>query len=156
MNEQETSMKNRQGKRISRRVLRHFLQLAAASFALGASVAPASTDNDESRTPAEQVEDSAPADVAGVAVRRGAWQHTFALPAPAAAGPAAHGVRAHVRVLDATGRNRAQLALHGAGTVGPFADGAYTVLLKSGGLTEVHRIRIGSGTEPYLQFTEAT
>lgn len=151
-------MKNRQGKRISRRVLRHFLQLAAASFALGASVAPASADNDESRTPAEQVEDSAPADVAGVGVRRDAWQHTFALPAlPAlAAGPAAHGVRAHVRVLDAAGRNRAQLALHGAGTVGPFADGAYTVLLKSGGLTEVHRIRIGSDTEPYLQFTEAT
>ena len=148
-------MKNRQGKRISRRVLRHFLQLAAASFALGATVAPASADNDESRTPAEQVQDSTPADVAGVAVRRGAWLHTFALPG-LAAGPAAHGVRAHVRVLDAAGRNRAQLALHGAGTVGPFADGAYTVLLKSGGLTEVHRIRIGSDTEPYLQFTEAT
>jgi len=147
-------MKNRQEKRNSRRVLRRFLQLAAASFAIGANVAPARADNDESRLPAKQVEGSARADLPAAAVRPGAWQHTFALPA-LAAGPAQQDVLAHIRVLDAAGRNRAQLVVHGDSTVGPFADGAYTVLIKTGGLTEVHRVRIGSDTQPYLQFAEA-
>jgi hypothetical protein len=38
--------------------------------------------------------------------------------------------------------------------VGPFDHGAYTVLLRIDGLTEIHRIRIGVDTLPYLHFTE--
>jgi hypothetical protein len=148
-------MDDRQGNPNSRRVLRRFLQLAATSFAIGANVAPARADQDEARMSAEQVEDETRAEFAATDVRHGAWQHTFALPARAV-GPAQQDLRAHIRVLDASGRNRAQLVLHGAGTVGPFADGAYTVLIKTGGLTEVHRVRIGSDTQPYLQFTEFT
>ena len=51
--------------------------------------------------------------------------------------------------------DRALLALHGAGMVGPFGHGAYTVLVKAGGSTEIHRIRIGPDTMPYLHFTDA-
>jgi hypothetical protein len=57
-------------------------------------------------------------------------------------------------VLDATGRKLTQLALHGASMVGPFEHGAYTVLLRTDGLTEIHRIRIGPDTLPYLHFVD--
>lgn len=134
----------KKNQRISQRVLRHFLQLAAATFAIGAGAAPASAaDAGESRLASGQLEDRAAA----------AYRHTFALPSvPAALMP--HQARAHVRVLDASGRKLTQLALHGASSVGPLADGAYTVLIKADGLTEVHRIRVGPDTLPYLQFDE--
>ncbi|NMG75228.1 hypothetical protein [Aromatoleum diolicum] len=145
-------MKNRQ--RISRRVLRHFLQLAAASFAIGANVAPASADGRESRPPAGQFETSSRTDESGEDAGRSAYQHAFPLPASAA--PLPHpAARARIRVLDASGRNLVQLTLHGPGMVGPFTHGAYTVLIKADGLTEVHRIRIGPDTLPYLHFTES-
>ena len=38
--------------------------------------------------------------------------------------------------------------------VGPLPHGAYTVLVKVDGLTEVHRLRIGPDTLPWLQFSE--
>lgn len=134
-------MKN--GQRISRRVLRHFLQLAAATFALGAGAAPASAEDGEARLASGQFEDSACK----------SYQHSFALPpAPSALMPLAP--RAHVRVLDARGRKLTQVALHGASSVGPFDEGAYTVLLKADGLTEVHRIRVGPDTQAYLHFGE--
>ncbi len=133
----------KKGQRISQRVLRHFLQLAAATFALGAGAAPASAEDGEPRLPSGQLEDSA----------REAYQHGFALPpAPSALMPLA--ARAHVRVLDASGRKLTQLELHGASSVGPLAAGAYTVLVKADGLTEVHRIRVGPDTQAYLHFGE--
>jgi hypothetical protein len=129
--------------RISQRVLRRFLQLAAATFAIGAGAAPASADGGEARLSSGQLEDRAAA----------SYQHSFLLPSvPAALMP--HQARAHVRVLDASGRKLTQLALHGASSVGPLADGAYTVLIKADGLTEVHRIRVGPDTLPFLRFDE--
>lgn len=145
-------MKNKQ--RISRRVLRHFLQLAAASFAIGTNVAPANADNRESRPPAGQFEGRTRSDELDEDARRATYQHTFALPASVSGLPH-QDARARIRVLDVSGRNLAQLTLHGPGMVGPFAHGAYTVLIKVDGLTEVHRLRIGPDTLPYLHFTES-
>lgn len=140
-------------KRISRRILRRFLSLAATTFAMGASPAmassdsealqPGSDDRDEYSRSGDREDDRAHAP----------YQHTFALPAPAARIPH-RDTRAHLRVLDERGRKVAQLHLHGASMVGPFAPGAFTVLVKANGLTELHRIRIGVDTLPYLHFTE--
>ncbi|HEY9192989.1 MAG TPA: hypothetical protein VIO81_08935 [Methyloversatilis sp.] len=141
-------------KRTSRRVLRNFLHLAATLFAINANAAPATGDEDSARTPTEQTNDSARADDMRTTSGQAAYRHTFALAAPAL-DVTGQGVRARVRVIDERGRDQALLALHGASMVGPFAHGAYTVLVKAGGATEVHRIRIGPDTMPYLHFTDA-
>ena len=141
-------------KRTSRRVLRNFLHLAATLFAINANAAPAAGDEDSARTPTEQTDDSARADDLRAAPGQATYRHTFTLATPAL-DVTGQGVRARVRVIDEQGRNRALLALHGAGMVGPFAHGAYTVLVKAGGATEVHRIRIGPDTMPYLHFADA-
>jgi len=39
--------------------------------------------------------------------------------------------------------------------IGPLDHGAYTVLLRVAGLTEVHRLRIGPDTLAYLSFSDA-
>ena len=138
--------------RISRRVLRHFLNLAAASFALG-NVGPASANDDDTPPPAHQMEGETRAEARGENNRRGNYLHTFGLP-QAHAVLATHTPRARVRVLDANGRLLTQQALDGAATLGPFADGAYAVLIKANGLTELHRVRIGPDTQAYLRFSE--
>ncbi|WP_159098190.1 hypothetical protein [Parazoarcus communis] len=144
-------MKNRQ--RISRRVLRHFLQLAAATFAIGANVAPASAGNDEASRAADQQEENKYTHGVAAEGHSDAYPLSFALPAPSLA-PIAGQARADVRVLDGDGRKLVQLALDGASMIGPFDHGAYTVLIKANGMTEVHRLRIGTDTLPYLYFTE--
>ena len=141
-------------KRISRRVLRQFLSLAAATFALGANAAIAPGDGDDAQPANGGRDEYSRSDETGDDGRHGAYRHTFALAPPAARVPQ-RDARAHVRVLDAGGRRVAQLALHGASMVGPFDHGAYTVLLRIDGLTEIHRIRIGVDTLPYLHFTES-
>lgn len=119
----------------------------------GANVAPASADGDDPQLPAGQFGEGTEAGNAGTGGPRGAWQHEFALPGSPAL--TIHGgIRAHIRILDAEGRHHTQLAVHGAGAMGPFAHGAYTVLIKAGGVTEIHPIRIGPDTRPWLIFTE--
>ncbi len=141
-------------KRTSRRVLRNFLHLAATLFAINANAATAGSDEDTPRPPTERMEDSARTDDLHGDTGHAAYRHTFVLAAPAL-DVTGQGVRARVRVIDEGGRNRALLALHGASMVGPFGHGAYTVLVKAGGSTEIHRIRIGPDTMPYLHFTDA-
>jgi len=132
--------------RDSRKVLRRFLHLAAIAFALGGEPPTAdAADSDPSALAAEPSDE----DSAGESYR-----HEFPL-RPSAAGVPGCGARAHVRVLDASGRKFVQLKLDGAAMVGPFRPGAYTVLVKAQGLTEVHRVRIGAGTLPYLQFADS-
>ncbi|BAL25729.1 hypothetical protein [Azoarcus sp. KH32C] len=143
-------MKNK-NHRISRRVLQHFLHLAAASFALG-NLGPANADDDDAQPPARQFDEASRTGARSEGVRRSAYLHSFALPATHAV--VVTGPLARVRVLDTTGRPVTQVALDGASAIGPFADGAYTVLIKANGLTEMHRIRIGPDTRPYLQFSE--
>ncbi len=144
-------MRNRH--RISRRVLRHFLQLAAATFAIGANVAPASAGSDNARLAADRQEDNKYAHNVAAGGQSDAYPLSFALPAPSVA-PIAGQTRADVRVLDRDGRKLVQIALDGDSMIGPFDHGAYTVLIKANGLTEVHRVRIGTDTLPYLHFTE--
>ncbi|MGE0013102.1 MAG: hypothetical protein AB7S62_12825 [Azoarcus sp.] len=144
-------MRNRH--RISRRVLRHFLQLAAATFAIGANVAPASAGNDEASLAADQQEENKYTHSVAAEAHPEAYPLSFALPAPSLS-PIAGKARADVRVLDRDGHKLVQMALDGASMIGPFDHGAYTVLIKANGLTEVHRLRIGTDTLPYLHFIE--
>lgn len=137
--------------RISRRVMRRFLQLAAATFAVSAGGVLASYD--DMRPASENHGEGTNVDESGEDARHSAYQHTFSLADPRTAIPH-RGARAQLRVLDATGRKLTQLALHGASMVGPFEHGAYTVLLRTDGLTEIHRIRIGPDTLPYLHFVD--
>lgn len=137
---------------ISRRVKRHFLQLAAVAFALGAEGALADAANadifDEHERAAQVQRDEGGA----AAPLRAAFQHVFWLGTPV---PLPNpGTRAHVRVLDAQGRTALQLPLHGAGMVGPLPAGAYTVLVKTDGMTRVQQLRIGAGVGPWLHFSE--
>ena len=140
-------------KRISRRILRRFLSLAATTFAMGGNTAMASSDSEALRPGGDERDEFRRTDDRDDDVAHTPYQHTFTLPAPAARVPH-RDARAHLRVLDEHGRKLAQLPLHGASMVGPFAPGAMTVLVKANGLTEVHRIRIGVDTLPYLYFTE--
>jgi hypothetical protein len=143
-------MTNRQ--RISRRVVRRFLQLAAVAFAIGADVPPAAAAGGAGSrgTPARRGE---PAGDPGLTETAAAqpYRHAFSLGAASAGRVQA---RARVRIVDGGGRTHARLALHGAGMVGPLPHGAYTVVLEVDGLTEVHRLRIGPDTLPWLQFSE--
>ncbi|HJV27198.1 MAG TPA: hypothetical protein VJ673_16040 [Aromatoleum sp.] len=138
--------------RSSQRVLRHFLHLAAASFALG-NLGPANADDDDAQPPARQFDEASRTGARSEGLDRSIYLHSFAL--PAARTSVLAGPLARVRVLDTTGRPITQVALDGASTIGPFAHGAYTVLLKANGLTEMHRVRIGPDTRPYLQFSES-
>ncbi len=142
-----------QGRR-SRRVLRRFLRLAAVAFALGGEIASASAgDGDVPMRIADRREEGLRSEEVGDDPPGSAYRHVFALRSLELRAPTG-GPRAQLRVLDARGRYVAQLALHGPAMVGPFGDGAYTVLIVSEGVTEVHRVRVGSDTLPYLQFTE--
>lgn len=144
-------MKSR--KRISRRIVRRFLGLAAATFAIGTNTAIASGDRDDLQPGRTDRDEWTRSEDSSDEAERGSYQHTFALPTSTASMP--HGdARAHLRVLDEHGHKLVQLPLHGASMVGPFAPGAFTVLVRAGGLTDVHRIRIGLDTLPYLHFTE--
>lgn len=143
-------MKNRQ--RISRRVLRHFLQLAAATFAIGANVSPASAA-EENLHGKDQQDDNKYAHNAPARADQAAYPLSFALPGSGTAAIATP-VRSDIRVLDRHGRKLVQMTLDGPSMVGPFDHGAYTLLIKTQGMTEVHRLRIGTDTLPYLHFTE--
>ena len=138
--------------RISRRVMRHFLQLAAASFAIGVNAGPASAGKDDVQG-AEQQDDSKYTQQHAPQPGLAAYPLSFALPAPADGG-LVEASKAAIRVLDSEGRKLVQMEVHGASMVGPFDHGAYTLLIKANGLTEVHRLRIGTDTLPYLHFTE--
>lgn len=139
--------------RIPPRTIKRFLQLAAATFAIGLGATPARADGENWQASTGGREDDMRADDTADVMPRG-YQHLFALPASAAARLHERRALADVRVLDATGRKALQLALHGESMVGPLAHGSYTVLLRTNGLTEVQRIRIGPDTLPYLHFTE--
>ncbi|TAH42106.1 MAG: hypothetical protein EYC67_16345 [Betaproteobacteria bacterium] len=141
-------------RRISRRAIKRFLQLAAATFAIGIGATPALADAEGWPPPNGDRKDDARNDDAADDAPRG-YQHRFTVPGPEAGSQVLGGALAHLRVLDAGGRKVAQLALHGESMVGPFDHGSYTVLLRANGLTEVHRLRIGGDTLPYLHFTES-
>lgn len=148
-------------RRIQPRVTRRFLQLAAVAFALGAEAAPpAMTEAAVATRPARAAE--AGGDVARTkaedegegAAMAATYRHVFELHAAGASLPQAPD-RAQVRVIDHAGRNRIHLAVQGASMIGPLPPGAYTVLVKSAGLTEVHRVQVASVEQGWLHFTEA-
>jgi hypothetical protein len=141
--------------RSSRRVLRRFLHLAAIAFALAGEASTAdAADADPSAFAVEPRDGSRRSEDGDDEGGAEPYRHEFPLRPFAAAVPGG-GAGAHVRVLDAGGRKFVQLKLDGAAMVGPFRPGAYTVLVKAQGLTEVHRVRIGAGTLPYLQFADS-
>ncbi|PKO52676.1 MAG: hypothetical protein CVU28_10075 [Betaproteobacteria bacterium HGW-Betaproteobacteria-21] len=141
--------------RISRRVMQHFLQLAAITFAINANaMPPGRVDRDDALQGTEQTERQAtPSDATG-RTQAPAYLHTFTLPDPAP-GTLGHAERASLRILDTSGRKLVQVTLNGASMIGPLDHGAYTVLLRVAGLTEVHRLRIGPDTLAYLSFSDA-
>lgn len=142
--------------RISRRVMQHFLQLAAITFAINANaMPPGRMDRNDTLLGTEQPESQSAATGATGRTQAPAYLHTFNLP-DSAPGTLDHAERASLRILDASGRKLVQLALNGASMIGPLDHGAYTVLLKVAGLTEVHRLRIGPDTLPYLNFSDAS
>lgn len=143
-------MQNEQ--RIPRRVVRRFLQLAAVAFAIGgADVPPAAAASGDWPEPSSLRGESCDDEVDETRAV-GPYRHAFGLGAASAAQQP--DARARIRVIDSDGRNHVQLALHGAGMIGPLAHGAYTVLVKVDGQTEVHRVRIGPDTLPWLEFSE--
>lgn len=146
-------MKNPQ--RISRRVLRHFLHLAAASFAIGTNMAQADAADDETEPAATHAGPSRPATRPGTPAAHEHYRHIIPIPVTHEALPAI-GPVARLRALDVTGRPQLLLALDGPASVGPLPPGAYTVLLKAGGMTEIHRVRIGPDTAPWLDIGAIT
>lgn len=141
--------------RIPPRTIKRFLQLAAATFAIGLGATPALADAEGWQSQRGSREDDKRADDASDDTPRG-YQHRFALPAASTVMQHDRQGLADLRVLDAAGRKALQLSLHGESMVGPLGHGSYTVLLRTNGLTEVQRIRIGPDTLPYLHFTETT
>lgn len=140
------------GHGISRSVKRRFLHLAAIAFALGAKSALADGSRSERFDDGECAARTPRAAAAAAAPAQALCQYVFRLGAPAVRShPAA---RAHLRVLDAGGRSALQLALHGPAMVGPLAAGAYTVLVKIDGLTQVQPVHIGPGVGPWLHVRE--
>ena len=150
-------MKARQ-RRIAPRAIKHFLQLAATSLALGLSASPVLADMDEGRAASYGSEVGRSASARSDAVS-GLYLHSIALhedDREDAHGYAPQGKSVRLRVLDGAGRNVTQLTLDGEASVGPLAHGSYTVLLNRNGLTEVQQLRIGRDTLPYLRFTAET
>lgn len=145
-------MKGKRG--ISARTIKRFLQLAAATFAVGFSAGPALADSDRGEPARTSRADGGPATHA--ADEAAVFQHRFALPAPTALASSGHRGLADLRVIDAGGRKVMQIALDGDSMVGPLPNGSYTVLLRARGLTDVQRIRIAPGMVPYLHFTTST
>lgn len=145
-------MKGKRG--ISARTIKRFLQLAATTFAVGFTAAPALADSDRGEPTRTSREDSGSATLA--ADEAALFQHRFALPAPTALASSGHRGLADLRVIDASGRKVMQIALDGDSMVGPLANGSYTVLLRARGLTDVQRIRIAPGMVSYLHFTTST
>lgn len=148
----------RNNRQIPPRVTRRFLQLAAVAFALGAEAAPpamieAAVAARPAATEAEDEQIKTQADEDDSAMAAASYRHVFELRPASAALPGALD-RAQVRVIDDAGRNRIQLRIQGAGMVGPLAPGAYTVLVKAAGLTEVHRVQVASKEQGWLHFTE--
>lgn len=141
--------------RIARRTIKHFLQLAAASLALGMGASPVLADMEEGRAASYRSEDGSSAPARSEAAS-GLYLHSIALyedECEHAQGYAPQGKSVRLRVLDGAGRNVTQLTLEGEASVGPLAHGSYTVLLNRNGLTEVQQLRIGRDTLPYLRFT---
>lgn len=145
-------MKGKRG--ISARTIKRFLQLAAATFAVGFSAGPALADSDRGEPARTSRADGGSATHA--ADEAAVFQHRFALPAPTALASSGHRGLADLRVIDASGRKLMQIALDGDSMVGPLPNGSYTVLLRARGLTDVQRIRIAPGMVPYLHFTTST
>lgn len=135
--------------RISRRVLRHFLHLAAASFAIGSNMAQADAADDETDPPAAHTATSPHATQPRAPEIEAPYRHALPLPLTHAGAPT-HAPLVRMRALDATGRPQLQVALDGPASIGPLPPGAYTVLLKAGGMTEIHRVRIGPDTARWL------
>ncbi len=146
----KTATNNGQG--IPPRVRRRFLQLAAIAFALGAESAladPSAIDSlDEAGRAAATLYEAS----AGDASSRLPYQHVLLLgsPTPLPNLPA----RAQLQVIDELGRTVLKLPVHGASMVGPLAAGAYTVLVKTDGPSQVQRLRIGGGAASWLHLSE--
>lgn len=141
--------------RIARRTIKHFLQLAAASLAIGMGTSPVLADMEEGRAATYRSEDGVSAHARSEAVS-GLYLHSIALYEDAgehAQGYVPQGKAVRLRVLDGAGRSVTQLTLDGEASVGPLAHGSYTVLLSRNGLTEVQQLRLGPDTLPYLRFT---
>lgn len=137
--------------RISPRAIKRFLQLAAASLAIGLGTGPALADADGGRPAVHAGDDENPEQTRET--MSPPYLHRFALPDAAAIGDAQLARPVRLRILDAGGRDLIRLALDGDSMIGPLPHGSYTVLLSRNGLTEVQRIRLGPDTRPFLHFT---
>ena len=136
--------------RIPPRAIKRFLQLAAASMAIGLGASPVFAEAEDGRVASYRSEDEASAQAREGVSRR--YLHSIALH-ESASEYAPQGKSVRLRILDASGRNVTQLTLDGEATVGPLAHGSYTVLLNRNGMTEVQQVRLGWDTLPYLRFT---
>ncbi|HRA82173.1 MAG TPA: hypothetical protein PL024_11790 [Thauera sp.] len=136
--------------RIPPRAIKRFLQLAAASMAIGLGASPALAETDEVRAATYRGENQASAQAREEVSRL--YLHSIALHEDVPQ-YAPQGKSVRLRILDASGRNVTQLTLDGEATVGPLSHGSYTVLLSRNGMTEVQRVRFGHDTLPYLRFT---
>lgn len=137
-------MKKRQ--RISPRLIKNFLQLAATAFALSANLPAAAAEGTARNSPAQKgraIERRGEAPAEGAAVRR----HVFPLPSADADYPA------RVDVSSASKGPVVRAVLHVPGRLGPLANGAYTVAIHTPSGDEVQHVRIGSGSDRYLHFT---
>lgn len=138
-------MKNRQ--RISPRMIKNFLQLAAATFALSANLPAAAAEAASRNTPPQK----------GRSIeRRGE------VPPRAAALPAKYVFQlsgedaehpAKVDVISADKGLVVRAMLHVPGRLGPLAVGAYTVAIQTPSGDDLRSVKIGARTDRYLHFT---
>lgn len=140
-------MKPIRSRRISRRAIRNFLQLAAAAFAFSAELPLANANELASASGNSRSVKRAQAPARKSDLRP--YQHTFALTGPDAEYPA------QVTVAPIGNKSVLRGVLHAPGRLGPLPDGAYTVAIETRSDKEVQLVRIGPDTDRYLNFLVA-
>lgn len=137
-------MKNRQ--RISPRMIKNFLQLAAATFALGANLPAAAETSSRGTLPQKgrsiERRGETPARAAALPAK-----YVFPLSGEDAEHPA------KVDVISADKGLVVRAMLHVPGRLGPLAVGAYTVAIQTPSGDDLRSVKIGARTDRYLHFT---
>jgi hypothetical protein len=132
---------NKKSQRISRRTVANFLKVSAAALALSAEI-PAATASSRpvAATPRPATTRTA------ARIERQSYRHAFVINAADAEYPA--------RVTVATPQNNSVLEsrIHAPAKLGPLADGAYVVTIRTRGSVERQLVRIGPDTGRELIF----
>jgi hypothetical protein len=133
----------KRSQRISRRVIGKFLQSAAFALACGAVAAaePSYSPPAKSRSASSR---SKTAPQRSAEAQR--YRHEFTLAEADAEYPA------RVKVTTVDGKSVLHGIVHAPGRLGPLANGAYAVAIRTPSGDEVQLIRIGPDTDPYLSF----